>query len=210
MTTAPKQAITPEIEEQAIAEYRTNNHIRRQVIEIREMIQDGRIPEHELDELGVSFKQLDRLLQVLWAVEARAVKDANALVHYAWYALNQRGCISELQQFIDKQKGASGRANGTALVSAIKAKSDIFDRILATGQKLGVIHKAVDKISVISELDDKSDEELVKMLEEEIASLQGLVGGESVRRARGKKIRKKRKVRMDKGASGTVQFDMKG
>lgn len=207
--TSPSDAITPEIQERAIAEYRTNTRVRRQVIEIREMIQQGRVPEQELDELGISFDKLDYFLQVLWAVESRSVENATALVHYAWYALHQRGCIFELQEFIDKQKSLSGRANGTALVSAIKAKSDIFDRMMNTGQKLGVIHKAAETLSVISDLDDKTDEELVAMLENEIKSLQLLVGGEGARTKRSKKIRKKRKLSMSKGTAGTVSFETK-
>ncbi len=200
-------ALTPEVQERAIAEYRTNNRVRKQVIEIREMIQQGRVPEQELDELGISFEKLDHFLEILWAVESRSVESASALVHFAWYSLSQRGCVTELQDFIDKQKVLTGRTNGTALVSAIRAKSDILDRVLKTGQQLGVIHKSAETLSIISDLDDKTDEELVTMLEDEIKSLQNLVGGDIVTKKSAKRMRSKRKLSMSKGKAGTVSFE---
>lgn len=63
------------------------------------------------------------------------------------YRLAQEGCIKELNGMISKFE-TSRQYN--AMVGAVRAKADIYDRIIARGQEFGVLEKVPEKKQVIA------------------------------------------------------------
>lgn len=66
-----------------------------------------------------------------------------------------------------------GYSQGQAYVAACKTQSDILDKIIKTGQDLGIIVKTPEKIELVNGRDprDMSQDELTKELESHMAEL---------------------------------------
>lgn len=91
------------------------------------------------DELGVSWEELLDLKRKFFEAEAEILRGRSTEITYVRYVLEQRQCMSDLDAvIIEENKGNAG------FVSAVRAKSDILDRILKTGVELGLIQRLAD------------------------------------------------------------------
>ena len=98
------------------------------------------------------------------------IQDQSIEETYFHYVLDQSQCIRALDD-IAKRFGTSKQYN--ALVGAIKAKSEIHDKIITRGQALELIHKAPKGIKFVGNIavDGLSPREVKKMMERELAEL---------------------------------------
>lgn len=94
--------------------------------------------EEMADRLGLTWEEVDELRTKFYEHEASIVRGESTEHTYVRYLLDQRSCIADLDKVIgdyDKDKNVS------AIVSAVRAKSDIIDRMIKTGQDFGLIEK---------------------------------------------------------------------
>lgn len=87
-------------------------------------------------ELGISLEDLEELKRRFYAHEIEIERKKSTDRHYLDYLIAQRGNISDLQKIITKF-GESKQYN--ALVGAIRAKSEIIEKVLERGRDFGVI-----------------------------------------------------------------------
>ena len=98
---------------------------------------------------GLDDNQIAERLKLSWAEvqelkhrfddnEAEALRTRSTEHTYVRYVIEQRRCLADLDKVIaDYQQ----QKNVAAYVGAIRAKSDILERVLKTGQDLGLIER---------------------------------------------------------------------
>lgn len=91
------------------------------------------------DKLGLSWEELLDLKRKFFDGEAEILRGRSTEHTYVRYVLEQRQCMADLDAVIaEKDKGNS------SYVSAVRAKSDILDKVLKTGVELGLIQRLAD------------------------------------------------------------------
>lgn len=142
---------------------------------IRELMGEGRADDEiaaALERDGVSNIQYSALRNaVLREEEINAKKPAVEV--YVEYQLKQLRNIDDLET---ARLRALEKDQPQHAVTAIKAKADLLDRIVQTGQNLGVIHREGSKITVqgVMGLVHLSPKELVTRLDESLGRLHSL------------------------------------
>jgi len=122
-------------------------------------LNDRRITE----EMGLELAEVSQLKGILLhEVGDLDIKDDPHRV-YLGYKLRQEGLLSELED-LGKRLRHSGQAN--AELGAIRARSDLIDKILNAGQSLGVIPKEAKKHQLLGGImvADMTPEDMEKML----------------------------------------------
>lgn len=94
---------------------------------------------------------------------------------YADYVIQQQSCIRDLDDVIARF-GDSAQVNG--VVGALRAKSDILERVISMGQSFGIIEKIPEKKQIVggflvAQLDNAA---LRALITEQLNSLQQIVG----------------------------------
>lgn len=91
------------------------------------------------EELGLRWEELLELKRKFYDAEAEILRGRSTEHTYVRYVLEQRRCMTDLDVAITKDnKGNS------SYVSAVRAKSEILDKILKTGVELGLIQRLAD------------------------------------------------------------------
>ena len=101
---------------------------------------------------------------------------------YVQYALRMGGLVKELDTAVDELKtGSQGDRQGAAIMSGIKAKAAMHDRVIKLGQQMGFVRKVPEsKIIILAGL---SDRELAQHLQVQMRRLDTMVdryGGKDV------------------------------
>lgn len=91
-------------------------------------------------QLGLDFDGLEKLRREMYAREEKVLYERDNAQIYIDYVHEQRQCISDLDGLLEEIKNQPGAA-----VSAIRAKSDIVDRIVQRGIELGFVEKSPEK-----------------------------------------------------------------
>ena len=94
---------------------------------------------------------------------------------YAEYVFQQAACVHDLT---DAAKAADTKKDIKAVISAIKARSDIYDKIIKTGQDFGIIEKKAERreIAMGVVLANLSDDDLRARISGELTGIQDLMG----------------------------------
>lgn len=90
------------------------------------------------EELGLSWEDVQELKRRFHDHESEIVRARSTEHTYIRYVIEQRQNLHDLDEIIkdyEKQK------NVAAIVSAIRAKSEILENILKTGQELGLVER---------------------------------------------------------------------
>lgn len=93
---------------------------------------------------------------------------------YAEYVIQQAACIRELTGLAAT---AHGKKDARALISAVKVRSDIYDKIIKTGQDFGIIEKKAERreIAMGVLMANLSDEDLRGRIFGELTGIQDLM-----------------------------------
>ena len=113
--------------------------------------------EKAAQELGIGTAELKRHQQAALDRFINNLQSQTTLHVYALYVLEQKSCMVELQNMINSYKTTNQH---NAVVGAVKAKSEILDKIIGKGQDMGVIEKRAKRIEFIGSLDVRNMTEL--------------------------------------------------
>jgi len=144
--------------------------LRAVLYEMKLRLSDGSTDEEVMTLLGIStvgkYNELKRELYRQESADVRQKSTEDVFLEYKWA---QEKCMRDLD---DAMKGIPEN-QPNALVGAIKAKSDIIDKILKTGQDIGVINKEPERKVVIQGhvIAQMSNNELRKLIAQETSSL---------------------------------------
>jgi hypothetical protein len=127
--------------------------------------------EEVIEQMGLNNSEYEELLENFYKEAERDFKGKSSLRIFTDYTTRQVQFVKDLEDLkIALQK--MNWKNGQAYVAAVKTQSDIFDKIITTGQNLGVIVKTPDQVLFVGGRDardmesDELDVAIKKELEE--------------------------------------------
>lgn len=135
----------------------------------------GLTDEQARIEMGLEINEYDALKSELYEQETSRLKRASAHEHFVDYKIAQRRILGDLETLATKAEETGNL--GTAL-GALKASSDIQDRILKTGQDLGVIGKRAEGPQRHLHLHTGSLTEIREALAKDVKRIEGMMRDE--------------------------------
>lgn len=148
--------------------------MRRRLAELRVKIAEGKTDEEIAEEIGVEFPVLDELKSEIYNQDRAAVESADPVSIFIRYCLQQEGIIFELNKVIKKFMDTN---QGSAIVGAIKEKSQIYDRVIKMGQDLGLIIRAGADFELPADmLAGRDPDEIRELIQGELDSINELLG----------------------------------
>lgn len=141
------------------------------------LLEAGKTDAEIMDETGYTAEVYDAtkaaaMKQMADFQEGREKKEI-----YAEYLIRQNANITDLTSVIRKLQGEGAKSYSQILVSAIRARSDIYDRMVKTGQDLGFIEKILDekRVTVAVLLAKLNDDQLLSHVYGQLAQLDDLM-----------------------------------
>ena len=152
---------------------KTRKEIREGIATLKAHILEGLTLEEAQEVEGWSDLDADYFARKLIETEVAIVKDRPIEEVFVDYVLKQTALVKDLEA-VKKNFGKSNQFN--ALVGAIKAQSDIHDKIIARGQEFELIHKAPTGMKFIGSIAvaDLSVEEVNELMTRELGTLAAL------------------------------------
>jgi len=153
--------------------------LREAVAKILSLTLSGKDEEEIAGLMSLTPAQFEQVKKEMLSREAERLVSRDNEEIYADYVLQQLSCIRDL---IKIQRDFTGEKNTSAMVGAIRARSDIVDKIVDRGQDLGFIHKAPDRRHITGGLviAEMSNTDLRKAILGELQTVQSMmkdVGG---------------------------------
>jgi len=102
------------------------------------LLSSGVTDEMAAEQMGLSLAEFAKVKEELLAKEAERLRGQTTEEVYAGYVINQLACINDL---LAVQKDFSGSKQASAVVGAIRARSEILDKIVTRGQEFGFVEK---------------------------------------------------------------------
>lgn len=126
-------------------------------------------------ELGVDAEAIQALYSKMLDHQAEQIRSRSVEHTYVLYLLNQTANIRDLTAVIDNFMNDSKQIN--AVVGAARARSDIYDKLMARGQECGLIPKQPEQSTLIMgvAIDRLSNKELQGMVIDAAKSVGSLV-----------------------------------
>jgi len=147
---------------------------RQQLEKYIEGLQQGRAASELQAELGLTTAAFNQLKEAALGTEIDRLKSNTTEQTYIEYCLAQQGCIRDLNDLLDQYREAK---NASAIVGAVKARSDIIDKMIKLGQDFGIIERKPQENRIIAGVvvTQLSNEELRAAITDQISSLNNLV-----------------------------------
>lgn len=121
---------------------------------MRGCITEGLSDEEICERFGLPWEAIDEIRRKFMDEEAEYIRHRSTEHTYVQYCLEMRRCIEDLEKVgIDYVRGpesteesiaAAAKVNVSGFVGAVRARADILDRIIKTGQDFGLIERKVD------------------------------------------------------------------
>jgi hypothetical protein len=124
----------------------TNRELRLRIAELKVHLASGLSDIEAAEKMELAAADYNVLKRELYAQERTDLVGKSTEEVYVDYVLRQERCIKDLDE-LRKVFQDSNQPN--ALVGAIRAKSEILDKIIARGQEFGIIEKVPDKKQVV-------------------------------------------------------------
>ena len=121
--------------------------LRLKVAELKAHLSTGMSEIQIAEEMGLDAPEYNELKREMYNADKLEMAGKNSEEVFIDYRLRQEGCIKDLETMV-KEFTKSKQYN--AMVGAIKAKSDIIDRIVARGQEFGVLEKVPEKKQIVA------------------------------------------------------------
>ncbi len=125
-------------------------------------------------ELNISPAKYLRLKQDIYESETERLRSTPTEHTYINYCLAQMGCIKDLTDLLDEAKK---QKNSNASVGAIRARSDIYDKLIKTGQEFGILEKKPEEKRIVAGImiAQLSNDQLKQAITTAIGSLNEMV-----------------------------------
>jgi hypothetical protein len=152
----------------------TGQELRGTCAKLRVALEQGKTHEEIAEEMALPWADFLELLSKFYALDAEDIRGKTTEQVYTDYVLAQGRNIRDLTLIIGEYRGEK---NANALVGAIRARSDIFDKIFERGQELGFIAKRPEtKLVAGLVVHQLSDAELRDKIVGELGALENLMG----------------------------------
>lgn len=121
--------------------------LRKAIAQLTEFYSAGATDEEAQELLGVTDAKFIKLKKALYDQETERLSTTPTEHVYVQYVINQIGCIRDLNELY---KACKSQKNSNAGVGAIRARSEIFDKIIKTGQEFGVLEKKPEEKRIVA------------------------------------------------------------
>lgn len=118
---------------------------RAKLAELKLWIMDGLTDLEIQEKMGETVTVFNELKRELYRQETARMLSKTTEDVYLEYQWAQAKCLADLEGMITSIQGETDSKQQNALVGAIKAKSDIIDKVLKTGQDMGVINREPER-----------------------------------------------------------------
>lgn len=152
----------------------TAKDLRMRLAELRSHLAMGKSDEQIAEEMSLGVESYISLKRELMRQETIRIQTASAEEIYIEYSLRQGQLIRELSDMVGT---FTKNSNYNALVGAVRAKSDILDKIIKTGQDMGILVKAPERKMILQGVvvAEMGNNQLRKMIAGELQSLATIV-----------------------------------
>lgn len=120
--------------------------LREAIAELLAYLASGYDDSEARAELGLDPEQYASLKREMYSQQAEYYRTRPTEEMYTDYVAEQRACIKELDKIVAR---FTDEKNSSAIVGAVRARSDIVDKIVKLGQDVGLIDKEPDKKVVL-------------------------------------------------------------
>lgn len=104
------------------------------------------------ERFGLGWQDIEELKRRFLDQEAETLRTRSTEHTYAIYVTEQRQCLGDLDDLINEYRGGEedgdskkdSKKNASAVIGAVRARSDIIDRIMKMGQEVGLIERKSD------------------------------------------------------------------
>jgi len=137
-------------------------------------IEEGRTDTWIMDRFGLMQREYFDIKHQATRKQVEVFRRRSTEEIYAEYVFQQAKCVRDLT---DAAKEASAKKDIKALITAIKTRSDIYDKIIKTGQDFGIIERKAERreIALGVVLASLSDEDLRARISGELTGITDLM-----------------------------------
>lgn len=152
----------------------TKEQVKEAIATIYGALCEGKADTDVIYDMGLSAEQYEQLKAAMFDAKADEVRAKPTEHVYIEYMINQINNINDLTSMIEVFK-TSKQFN--AMVGAVRARSEIYDKLIARGQEFGIIHKKPDRKEIVAGvlIGDLTNKELKKLITAELGKLNGLM-----------------------------------
>ena len=142
-------------------------------IKLLKMIADGDAEDKIRKQMKMNLEEYVEFRRECLQWSADAIREKSIGEVYAEYVLNQKKCINDLESMAEKFSSKQQ----SAYVSSIKARADIFDRMIKVGQEFGILEKKAERKEIVAGVmvAKMEDDELRQTVIGELVNLKGMM-----------------------------------
>lgn len=135
---------------------------------------DGKTDEEVAADIGVDAEEFAKLRASMLDVKAEEIRTKPTEHVYVQYMIDQCRNLKDLTKLIEDFRTTK---QGTAMVAAVKARSDIYDKLIKQGQEFGLIQKSMDSdgLGISKWVRDLTNRQLRATIASELKSLHSMV-----------------------------------
>lgn len=151
----------------------TKSEVEEVVVKIFTRLSEGLTDKEVMDEIGVSAEDYNQFKAAMFDAKAEEIRGRPIEHVYVEYLINQASNIKDLTDLVIKK----GSHQLNAMVGAVRVRAEIYDKIIKTGQEMGVIKRAPQQHEVIGGIivADLTSEKLRALITNELRELGGLM-----------------------------------
>ena len=133
-------------------------------------------------ELGVDEEDFDRLKVDALKAKAQEYRQKPPEHVYVEYVIEQKKTLALLEQTIRDLRESGDPKVGPAIVSAIKARSDVLNCIVEKGQTLGMVAKSAEVTKVVGGFvfEQLGREDMKRLITQELEGLRRIIDTSAV------------------------------
>ena len=149
-------------------------HLNDMVVRVYGMLSEGAIDTEIMDELGLTAEDYNEVKITMFDIKADELRKKPTEHVYIDYMIQQTANIRALSEMI---QGFRTSNQHNALVGAVRARSEILDKIIKTGQEVGMIAREPEKHEILAgvAVSQLSSKDLKSRITGVVSELDGLV-----------------------------------
>jgi len=152
----------------------TKEQVKEAVATIYGLLCSGKEDSEILDEMGIGVEEFEKLKAAMFDAKADEVRARPTEHTYVQYMIDQLRNLRDLDDMVGTFKTTK---QYNAMVGAVRARSEILDKLIAKGQEFGLIHKMPDKKEIVAGvlIADLTNKELKTMITKELTNLNSMM-----------------------------------
>lgn len=164
-----------------LEDYLTQQQINICVQEFKAYLVAGYEKQDIIEFLKINEEDYIFLYKTLLFQERQILLTQDKFENFMRYKMFMERCIHELDLLVRDSGGVQGNQKGdlTAKVNAIRAKAEIYDKIISKGESFGIL-KTADNMADVTDLVALDNKQLSDVLKRELMSLQKLTSGRNI------------------------------